>query len=45
MNYRYQQMIDKFCYKFFAKIDEITEWIANKIAGPRCKCKKNDKKN
>ncbi len=33
-------MIDKFCYKFFAKIDEITEWIATKLAGKRCQCKK-----
>jgi len=36
-------MIDKFLYSFFGKIDNITEWIANKLAGPRCKCKK--KKN
>jgi hypothetical protein len=30
-------MIDKFCYKFFAKMDEITEWIATKLAGKRFK--------
>jgi hypothetical protein len=33
-------MIDKFCYNFFAKMDDICEWIAN-----RFKRKKNDKKN
>ena len=38
-------MIDKFCYKFFAKMDEITEWIATKLAGKRCQCgKKGNKK-
>ena len=36
-------MLDKFCYKFFGSIDNICEWIANKLAGPRCKCKKNKK--
>tara|TARA_R110002167_G_scaffold42314_1_gene128568 strand:+ start:585 stop:713 length:129 start_codon:yes stop_codon:yes gene_type:complete len=35
-------MLDRFCYKFFSTIDNITEWIANKLAGPRCKC--NSKK-
>ena len=33
-------MLDKFCYKFFSGIDNICEWIANKLSGPRCKCKK-----
>jgi len=33
-------MIDKFCYKFFGTLDDICEWIANKISGKRCKCKK-----
>ena len=33
-------MIDKLFYKFFSAMDNICEWIANKIAGPRCKCKK-----
>ena len=33
-------MIDKFCYKFFGILDNICEWIANKISGKRCKCKK-----
>ena len=36
-------MIDKYIIKFLEKIDNINEWIANKLAGPRCKCKK--KKN
>jgi phage tail protein X len=36
-------MIDKICYKFFAKIDNVCEWIANKLAGPRCKCGKKKK--
>ena len=36
-------MLDKFCYKFFGGIDNICEWIANKLAGPRCKCKKKKK--
>ena len=36
-------MIDRFLYNMFSKIDDICEWIANKIAGPRCQCKK--KKN
>ena len=40
-------MIDKLCYKFFGALDNICEWVANKIFGPRCKCgkKKNVKKN
>jgi hypothetical protein len=33
-------MIDRFWYNFFAKMDDICEWIAN-----RFKRKKNDKKN
>ena len=37
-------MIDKVLIKFFSKIDDITEWIAVKIAGPRCKCKSKNKK-
>ena len=37
-------MIDKFCYRFFAKMDDICEWIANKISGPRCQCKKKSNK-
>ncbi len=36
-------MIDKFCYKFFGKLDDICEWIAEKLAGKRCKCKKGVK--
>jgi len=24
-------MIDKFCYKFFAKMDDICEWIADRF--------------
>ena len=37
-------MIDKFCYKFFGTLDNIFEWIANKISGKRCKCKKDSTK-
>ena len=37
-------MIDKFCYKFFGTLDNIREWIANKISGKRCKCKKDSTK-
>ena len=36
-------MIDKFLYKFFGGLDTICEWVANKLAGPRCQCK--EKKN
>ena len=36
-------MIDRFCYRFFAKMDDITEWIAQLFA-PRCKCKGKKKK-
>ena len=32
-------MIDRSCYKLFGFIDNICEWIANKLAGQRCKCK------
>ena len=32
-------MIDKICYNFFSKMDDICEWFAKKILGPRCKCK------
>jgi hypothetical protein len=38
-------MLDRFLYNFFGGLDSICEWVANKIAGPRCKCKKNVKKN
>ena len=33
-------MLDRFCYKFFGAMDNALEWLANKISGPRCKCKK-----
>ncbi len=36
-------MIDKFCYKLFEKLDVLCEWLANKISGPRCQCKKGKK--
>ena len=39
----FRTMIDKFCYKFFGTIDDICEWIAKKLAGKRCKCKKGVK--
>ena len=37
-------MIDKIFYKFFSTVDNICEWVAKKIAGPRCECKKRNKK-
>ena len=36
-------MIDKYILKFCGLLDNMCEWIANKLAGPRCQCKK--KKN
>jgi hypothetical protein len=39
----FRTMIDKFCYKFFGVLDSICEWIAEKLAGKRCKCKKGVK--
>ncbi len=33
-------MIDKFLYKIFGGLDVFCEWLANKMAGPRCQCKK-----
>jgi len=33
-------LIDKFLYKFFGGLDTICEWVANKLSGPRCQCKK-----
>jgi len=39
----FKTMIDKFCYKFFGTVDSICEWIAEKLAGKRCKCKKGVK--
>jgi len=36
-------MIDKYILKFCGFIDNIFEWIANKLAGPRCQCKKKKK--
>ena len=40
-------MIDKFLYKLFGGLDTLCEWIANKLSGPRCQCKKkkNSKSN
>ena len=34
-------MIDKLLLQFFSSIDNAFEWIATKLSGPRCKCKKN----
>ena len=34
------KLIDKFLYKFFGGLDTICEWVANKLSGPRCQCKK-----
>jgi len=39
----FKTMIDKFCYKFFGTLDDICEWVANKISGKRCKCNKGVK--
>jgi len=36
-------MLDRFLYKVFGKLDDLCEWVANKLAGPRCKCKKKKK--
>ena len=36
-------MINKYIIKFFETVDNINEWIANKLSGPRCKCKKKKK--
>ena len=35
----FKSMIDRICYNFFSKMDDICEWVAKKILGPRCKCK------
>ena len=37
-------MIDKFLYAFFGGLDRLCEAVANKLAGPRCKCKNKKKK-
>ena len=37
-------MIDKYIIKFCEMVDNITEWIAAKLAGPRCQCGKKKKK-
>ncbi len=37
------RMIDKYIIKFCEMVDNITDWIANKLAGPRCKCGKKKK--
>lgn len=37
-------MIDKYIIKFCEVIDNCFAWLNNLFA-PRCKCKKNDKKN
>ena len=42
-NLQDQKMIDKYIIKFCETIDNITDWIANKLAGPRCKCGKKKK--
>ena len=38
-------MIDRFFYTLFSGIDRLCEAVANKIAGPRCQCKKKKKWN
>ena len=37
-------MIDRFLYAFFGGLDRLCEAVANKLAGPRCLCKKNSKR-
>jgi len=37
-------MIDRFLYAFFGGLDRLCEAVANKLAGPRCQCKKNSKR-
>jgi len=36
-------MIDKYIIKACEILDTFREWIANKLAGPRCKCGKKKK--
>ena len=36
-------MLDKYIIKACEVIDNVCEWIANKLAGPRCKCGKKKK--
>ena len=36
---RSSNMIDKFLYSFFGKLDILCGWI-DKLFAPRCKCKK-----
>jgi len=38
-------MLDRFLYNVFGKLDDLCEWIANKLAGPRCECRKKKKKD
>ena len=38
-------MLDKYIIRFLETIDNACEWIANKLAGPRCKCGKKKKKD
>jgi len=40
--WRTSNMIDKFLYSFFGKLDNIVDSISNLFA-PRCKCKKKKK--
>ena len=44
MNYRHQQMIDKFIYKCCDVLDRYSEWMSNLLL-PKPKKKKNVKKN
>ena len=39
---RSSNMIDKFFYVFFSKLDIIAGWM-DKLFAPRCKCKKKKK--
>ena len=38
-------MLDRFLYNVFGKLDDLCEWKANKLAGPRCECRKKKKKD
>ena len=42
MNYRYQQMIDKFIYKCCDVLDRYSEWMSNLLL-PKPRKKKNER--
>ena len=42
--WRTSNMIDKFLYSFFGKLDDLVA-LVDRLFAPRCKCKKKKKKN